>query len=49
MGERGCSGGAELSTERRFIKRLVVILKIGCGGGEESGGREDGKNIYIYI
>ncbi len=34
MGKKERSGDAELSTEGRLIKRLVIImLKVGCGGG----------------
>ena len=34
MGERERPGDAELSTERRLIERLVIIiLKVDCGGG----------------
>ncbi len=47
MGERERPGDAELSTERRLIERLVIIiLKEGCGGGRE--GREEVDITRLY-
>ena len=34
MGEGERPGDAELSTEKKLMERLVIImLKVGCGGG----------------
>ena len=42
MGEKERPRDAELSTEERLIKRLVIILKIDCGG---DGGDDEEINI----
>jgi len=45
VGEGEPPGDAELSTEGKLIERLVIILKIDCGGDGKGG--EDGEKIDI--
>ena len=47
MGEEERPGDVELSTERRLIERLVIIiLKGGCGGGGKGGEKINITRLY---
>jgi len=46
VGEGERPGDAELSTEGRLIERLFIILKVGCGGGEEGGEEINITHLY---
>ena len=47
MGEKKRPGNAELSTKKRLIERLVIIiLKVDCGGGERDDEEIDITRLY---
>jgi len=47
VGEKEYPGDVELSTERRLIERLIIImLKGGCGGDKGDGEKIDITRLY---
>ncbi len=49
MGEKKRPGDAELSTKRKLIERLVIImLKVGCGGDGGDDEKVDITRLYRW-